>query len=171
MFLELGRNYVSIITTIINNITVSWSHNVTCFDYFMPMNQCISKKVPPIVSHRTSPVPGFHQVCLLFYKKYFINLFLLWSDYCKKKCIFKVKQFFLSTCCCLVLILLFCGCVFLRTLFHSSTIIKLRIASNLHIRIASYLASYQIMLEVDTTYVMLSYLYHFGNVNKLFRYF
>ena len=42
-------------------------------------------------------------------------------------------------------ILLFCVYVFLRALFHGSAIMKLRIASCLHICIASYLASHQIM--------------------------
>ena len=51
--------------------------------------------------------PGFHQV-LPFYNKYFSNLLLLCSEYCKRECIFKKKQFFLSTQCWLVLILLFC---------------------------------------------------------------
>ena len=57
----------------------------------MSMSHGVNKKAPLIIS--TAPpheVPGFHQVYLLFYKKYFTKLFLLWSDYCK------VKQFFFN---------------------------------------------------------------------------
>ena len=49
----------------------------------MPTIHDVNKKAPPIVSLPLLPLPGFHQVCLLFYKKYFINLPLLGSDYCK----------------------------------------------------------------------------------------
>ena len=89
--MEIGRNYVSIIITIIRDITVL--HNVICFGYFIPMSQGVNKKAPQIVFSHLSSLPGFHQVCLLIYKKYFANPFLL-SDYCKKQCIFKVKQCF-----------------------------------------------------------------------------
>ena len=64
-------------------MTVLVSHNVICFRYFMPMSHGVNKKAPTIVSPHPSPLLGFHQ-CLLFYKQYFINLLLLWSDYCKK---------------------------------------------------------------------------------------
>ena len=91
----------------------------------------------------SSPLPGFHQVCLLFYKKYYINLILLWSDYCKIWCILKKKQFisfnFWSD-----VILLFYVYVFLRC-FHFSAIMKLWIASYLHTCIAAYLLYHQIM--------------------------
>ena len=86
--------------------------------------------------------------------------------------------------------------IFFRVLFHSSAIMKLQIALYLHISIASYLTSHQIMwhnkringhglkitscfflapeetkFKVDTTSIILGYLYHFGNVNKeLFKY-
>ena len=76
IFLEIGRNYVSVIITIINNITVLVSHYVICFGYFISMSHGVNKKTPPIVSPRPSHLPGFHQVCLLFYNKYFINPFL-----------------------------------------------------------------------------------------------
>ena len=88
-------NYVSIITTIIRNITVLVSHNVICFWYFMPMRHGANEKTPPIVSPAPPPIPGFHQVCFLFYKKYFINLIFFWSDYLRKiRGFLKVKQFF-----------------------------------------------------------------------------
>ena len=94
-FLEIGRNYVSIIITIIINITVLVSHNVICFGCFMRKSHSANRNVPPVVSPlHPSPLKGFQKVCLLFYKQYFINIFSLWSDYCKKLCIFKVKQIF-----------------------------------------------------------------------------
>ena len=49
-FLEISRNYASIIITIISNITVIVSHNVTCFGYFMPMSNGVNRKAPTIVS-------------------------------------------------------------------------------------------------------------------------
>ena len=57
----------------------------------------------------------------------------------------KSKTNFFFQHCWLVLILLFCVYVFLRALFDSSAIMKLRIAFYLHISIASYLTSHQIM--------------------------
>ena len=126
-----------------------------------------------------SPVlPGSHQACLLFYKKYFINPFFLWLDYCKNNAFSKQTRFILSTYCWSVLILLFCAYVFIRVLFVSSSIMTLRIALYLHISIASYLTSHQIMWHnkrinvhgLKITSIILSYLYHFWNVNKkIFR--
>ena len=96
------------------------------------------------------------------------------------------------------LILLFSVYMFLRGFFHSSTIMKLQIASY-HIFIAFYLTPHQIIwhnktihrhglkitsccffffiseetkFHVDTTSIVLSHLYHFGNVNwELFWYY
>ena len=95
----------------------------------------------------------------------------------------------------------FCCFVYmlLRVLFHSSSVMKMRITYFLHISIASYSASHQIMwhnkrvhghglkitvcfcsflvsreikLKVDTASIILSYLYSLGNANKeLFRYY
>ena len=101
-------------------------HNVTCFGYFIPMSQGVNKKAPQIVFSHLSSLPGFHQVYLLIYNKDFANPFLL-SDYCKKQCIFKVKQCFSFN--------LFpvssdfavlCICVS-QGAFHSSAIMKLHI--------------------------------------------
>ena len=78
-----------------------------------------------------------------------------------------------------------CICV-LTVLFCISAYMKLQIGSYFYICIGSTWASYGIIMlnitsffsvseetkfEVDTTSIILSYLYHFGNVNKeLFRY-
>ena len=50
MFLEIGRNYVSIIITTISNITVLVSQNVICFEYFMPTSHGVNKKAPPALT-------------------------------------------------------------------------------------------------------------------------
>ena len=41
MFLEISRNYVPIIITIIRNITVLVSQNVICLEYFITMSHSI----------------------------------------------------------------------------------------------------------------------------------
>ena len=59
IFFEIDRNYVSIIITIISNITVLVPHTVICFGHFMPMSHGVSKKVPPIVSPLSLPRTRF----------------------------------------------------------------------------------------------------------------
>ena len=55
-FLEIIRNYASIIITMINNISVLVPHSVICFGYFMPMSYGVNKRAPTIVSpHTPSP--------------------------------------------------------------------------------------------------------------------
>ena len=91
----------------------------------------------------------------------------------------------LLTYCWLVLILLFFCFVFLRVPFHFSAIMKLQIASYLYIFCFIFiLASHGIIMlkivfsvpeetkfEVDTTSIILSYSFHFKNVNnELFKY-
>ena len=70
--LEISRNYTSIIIAIVSNITVLVSHNTIFFGYFMPMSHGVNMKTRPSVHPPFSLLPGFHQVCLLFYNKYFI---------------------------------------------------------------------------------------------------
>ena len=65
-YLEIGRNYVSIITTIISNIIVLVSHNAICFGYFIPMNHAVSKKAPPIVSPTLLPYQAFTRFAYCF---------------------------------------------------------------------------------------------------------
>ena len=75
----VGHTQVKTIIITIINITVLVSDSVICLGYFMHMSHGINKKAPPTVSpnHHPPTSPGFYQVCLLFYKKYFINLLLL----------------------------------------------------------------------------------------------
>ena len=98
--MKIGRNYVSIVVTIISNITVLVPDNFICFGYFMPLSHDVNKKAPTIFFLQPSPLPGFHQVCLLIYKKYFINPFLLWSNKLLQKIMLfqnKAKFFFQLT--------------------------------------------------------------------------
>ena len=41
----------------------------------MSMSHGINKETPTIVSPHLSPLPDFHQVYLLFFRKYLMNLF------------------------------------------------------------------------------------------------
>ena len=102
-----------------------------------------------------SPLPGLHQVRLFCYSKYLINLLLLWSDYCKKECIFKANGRFDFA--------VVCVCILILQLFHSSVILELQIASYLHICIASYLASHQIMWYNKRLYKLLLFFDFQGN--------
>ena len=91
----------------------------------MSMSHGVNKKAPLIIS--TAPpheVPGFHQVYLLFYKKYFTKLFLLWSDYFFN--LIRVGFDFAVSC----------TYVFLRELFISPTIINHK---KLHVYTYAYL--------------------------------
>ena len=63
-FLEIGRNYImSIIITIVSNITVSVSQNMIFFGFFMLTSHGVNKKTPPSASPNplfpTRLSPGF----------------------------------------------------------------------------------------------------------------
>ena len=45
-FLEILRNYMSIIITIVSNIILSVSHNIIFLKFFMPMTHGVNKKTP-----------------------------------------------------------------------------------------------------------------------------
>ena len=72
---------VSIIITIFSNITMLVSYNVIWLGYFMPMSHSVNNNPSQVPPTTFLSQPGFRQVCFLFYKKYFINLVLLWSNY------------------------------------------------------------------------------------------
>ena len=59
--------------------TISFSLNFLCLWAMVSIRRLL--QVPPLTFIH---LPGFHQVCLLFYKKYFINLRLLLSGYLRK---------------------------------------------------------------------------------------
>ena len=50
IIIAISRNYVSIIITIVSNITVLVPHNAIFFGYFMTLNYGVNKKTPQIVS-------------------------------------------------------------------------------------------------------------------------
>ena len=94
-----------------------------CLWAMVSIRRLLQVSLPP-----PCPLPGFRQVCLLFYKKCLINLLLLWSGYFRKIMHFWRKQdFFFKliagrfwVCCCVY--------VFTAS-FYSSAIMKLRIKS------------------------------------------
>ena len=117
--MEIGRNYASIIITIINNITVPVSHNVLCFGCFMPISHGIKKKAPTVVSPPTTP-PSYQifiKFVCCFARITLSTLLLLWSiRLLQKIMIFQVKAIFffqlivgLFRFCCFIC---FLGCFF-----------------------------------------------------------
>ena len=77
------QHHVSIIITIISNTTVLVSHNAFVLDVLCLWAMVSIKSLPQLSPLHPFPLPGFHQAFLLFYKQYFINIFL-WSDCCNK---------------------------------------------------------------------------------------
>ena len=56
---KICRNYVSIIITIVDNITVLVSHNVIFFGFSMPMGRGVNRKTPSSVSPTSIPSTRF----------------------------------------------------------------------------------------------------------------
>ena len=132
----MGRNYVSITITIISNITVLVSHNVICFG---AMSYGVNKKAPPIVSPPLLSLTGFPPVFFCSFKSNTL------STFCSDQIIAKNNSFSKLNFSFQLIAGWFWFCffvyVFLKTLFWSSVIIKLKIPSYLHIWRASYFAS------------------------------
>ena len=57
--MEIGRNCVPIVITVISNITVLVSHNDIYFGYFIPMDHGVNKKAALIVSTTSPPYQVF----------------------------------------------------------------------------------------------------------------
>ena len=94
VFLEIGRT-CSIIITIIGSITVLLSDNVICFGYFMPMSHGVNKKAPTNVLPPPLPPTRFSPVLfVVLQERLYQPVSSYLTDYCKKKCIFKVRQNF-----------------------------------------------------------------------------
>ena len=155
----------------------------------------VIKNAPTIVSPPPFSITGFSPGLLVVLQEILYQSLFCFDlpDYCKKRCLFKVKHIFFSTYCCSVLILLFCVYVFLRALFHSSC---LHIYAQLPIRplikccgitkgfmtetatrgvhghglkitsCCRFSLSQETRFEVHTTSIILSYICHSGNVNK-----
>ena len=58
-FFEIGRNYMSIIITIVSNTNVLVSHNIICFGFFMSMSHAVNKKTPLSVFSYLPPPARF----------------------------------------------------------------------------------------------------------------
>ena len=133
------------------------------------------KLQPP---EKGNPFPSFF-IYLLFDKKYFIyqlSFALIMHSQNKTNFFFQLIAGW------------FCVYVFRRVLFHISAVIKLLIASCLYIicfifilvswnnhvenyRLLLFSVSEEANFEIDTNSIIVSYLYHFRNVNKeLYRY-
>ena len=98
---------VSIIITIVSDITVLVSHNVILFGYIMPMSYGINKKTAPSDSCN---LPPSYQVFMRYVCCFTINT--LSTFFCSDQIITKYNAFSIKTnCfynCCSVLISLFC---------------------------------------------------------------
>ena len=68
-FLEIVKNYASVITTIVSNIAVLVSHSAIFFQYCMPMSHGVNKKTPPSASlHLPLPYQVFTRfVCCKYF--------------------------------------------------------------------------------------------------------
>ena len=144
--MEIGRNYESVIITIIGSITVLVSHNFAYFGYFMPMmwgkmSVRMLPQWPPPHPTLISFSPGlFLELQEILYQ---LSLALIWLF--QKIMHFQSKKKNSSN---LLLVSFDFAILFLCVSwasFHSSTIMKLQLASYLYIWIASYLASHQII--------------------------
>ena len=107
---------MSIIITIVSNITVLVSHNIIFFGLFMPMSHGVNKKtLSSVFPHLHPPTrfsPGLFVVLQkILYQSSVIRLFAKDSAFSKK------IRFCLLAHCWSVLIFLFCLYVFLRLVF------------------------------------------------------
>ena len=120
--------------TIISNITVLVSNNFVCSGCFKPMSHSVNKKarqlplLPPLPFTRFLP-DLFVDLQGILYQSFFALIRLS-----QKNKFSKQNNLFFN--------LLLVGWL---VLFHSSVIMKLRTALHLHICIASYLVSQEIM--------------------------
>ena len=137
---------MSIVITIITNITVLVSHNIIYFRYFMLTSHGVNKKAPPVVSPTLFPYQVFTRFAFYFTRNTLSTFFCSEQIIAKNNAFLKSNKFFLSTYCWPVLILLLFVYVSKWTLFHSRAIMKLGIASYLHLCVgSSYFTSHQIM--------------------------
>ena len=114
IFLQIGRNYVSIIITVISNISVLVSHNAICSGCFMPLSHGVNKKALPVVSPPPSPYQVFTRL-FCCYTSNTLSIFCHDQIVAKSNSFSKQTNFFLPAYCWLVLILLFCVYVYQDT--------------------------------------------------------
>ena len=171
IFLEIGRNYImsimSIIITIVSNNTVFVSQNNIFSVFFMAMSHSVIKKAPPSASPTSiSPItfsPGlFVALQEMFHQPSIAVTWLFAKDNAfSKEIIFFLLAYFWS-----VLMLLFCFICF--TLF--STVLPLWNYESKSVVV--FMVPKETKFEFDNTSLILSYLYLLGNVKKeLCRYY
>ena len=155
----------------------------------MPTNHGVTKKTPPSVYfHLPPPYLVFTRFVCCFTTKTLSTFLCSDQIICERKCIFKVKQFFLAIHWWSVLILLLSLYLHFRALFYSSAIMKIRI-NNLFfawlsiwaliksccitkefmvwkLQAVHFSVSEETKFEVDTISTILSYLYNLGDVKK-----
>ena len=105
---KICRNYVSIIITIVGNITVLVSHNVIFFAFSMPMGHGVNKKTPSSVSPTSIPSTRFSLGLFIVLEEIlYQSLFAVIRLFPEDNAFLNEIRFFLLAHCWLVLILLF----------------------------------------------------------------
>ena len=94
MFLEISRNYVSIIITIIRNITVLVSHNVICLEYFITMSHSIKRRLLQLSPHPPPPYQIFTKFVSCFARNTLSTFFFAPIKLLKKIMHFQSKTVF-----------------------------------------------------------------------------
>ena len=112
----------------------------------MAISHSFNKKTCPIISPTIPPYHFFVRFVCCFKRRTLSTIFYSDEIYiAKNNAISKYNKFFLSTYCWSAFILLLCVYVFFSVLFHTSAMMRLQVASYLHICIAFLLAFHQIM--------------------------
>ena len=105
---KICRNYVSIIITIVGNITVLVSHNVIFFAFSMPMGHGVNKKTPSSVSPTSIPSTRFSLGLFIVLEEIlYQSLFAVIRLFPEDNAFLNEIRFFPLAHCWLVLILLF----------------------------------------------------------------
>ena len=105
---KICRNYVSIIITIVDNITVLVSHNVIFFGFSMPMGRGVNRKTPSSVSPTSIPSTRFSLGLFIVLEEIlYQSLFAVIRLFPEDNAFLNEIRFFPLAHCWLVLILLF----------------------------------------------------------------
>ena len=160
---------MSIIITIISNITVLVSHNVICLGYLMPMNHGVKNKARLIFSPPPLPLTRFSPGLFIVLQEILYQLSFALTRLLQKITHFQCKTiFFFQLIAGLDFAVLH---VFLSQFCHHETTNSFFIIVFMHRKLQAVFVSQETKLEVATTSIILSCLCHFGSVNKeLFRY-
>ena len=155
---------MSIKITIVSNVTVTKYHSLWIFcQWAMVSVRRLRQSDPPHLLLPYRFLPGFFVAWAAILHRPCVAVIWLFA---KDKAILKKIIYFLLAHCWSVLISLFCLYIF--TVFF--TVLPLR--NDTSKAAVIFLISEETKFEVDTTSIILSYLYHFGNVKKeFFRYF